>query len=112
MSILKSTTSNSFSKRTQLAPALVIIDRKSEYEISQIVDSKINCQQVCKLLYKVIWLEYKDTKDKSEWTFTSKLIYTTNLVSNFHITYPTGPCFSFDSLLSSEGTSQLLSTLL
>ena len=64
--MLEPTISNSFSKRTQLTSALVIIDRESEYENSWIMDSKINCQQICKLLYKVIWLGYKDTKDKSE----------------------------------------------
>jgi len=46
--MLKLTMSNFFSKRTQLAPTLVIID------VSQIVDFKIDHQQACKLLYKVI----------------------------------------------------------
>jgi len=45
---------NFFSKRTQLAPALVIINKKPKYEISWIVDSKINCQQAYKHLCKVI----------------------------------------------------------
>ena len=66
VSMLKPTTSNSFSKRTQLAPTPVIIDKKPKYEISQIVDSKINHWQTCKLLYKVIWLEYEDTGNESE----------------------------------------------
>ena len=44
----------------------VQIDREPKYEISQIVDSKIDCQQACKLLYKMIWLGYEDTRDKSE----------------------------------------------
>jgi len=66
MSMLKPTTSNTFSERIQLAPALVIIDREPKYEVSQIVDSKIDCQQACKLLYKVIWLEYEDTGDESK----------------------------------------------
>ena len=64
--MLEPTTSNTFSKRIQLAPALVIIDRKPEYEISWIVDSKIDYQWACKLLYKVIWLGYEDTGDKSK----------------------------------------------
>ena len=42
VSMLEPTTSNTFSKRIQLAPAPVIIDREPKYEISQIVDSKIN----------------------------------------------------------------------
>ena len=54
VSILKPAISNTFSKKIQLAPALVIIDGEPKYEISWIVDSKIDCQQACKLLYKVI----------------------------------------------------------
>ena len=54
VSMLETATSNTFSERIQLAPALVIIDGKPKYKISQIVDSKINCWQACKLLYKVI----------------------------------------------------------
>jgi len=89
VSILELTMSNSFSKRTQLALTLVIINRKPEYEISWIVDSKIDHQWTYKLLYKVIWLGYEDTEDKSKWIPTSKLTYAADLVSNFHIVYPT-----------------------
>ena len=64
--MLEPTMSNTFSKRIQLAPALVIIDREPKYEISWIVDSKIDHWQACKLLYKMIWLEYEDTGDKSK----------------------------------------------
>ena len=42
VSMLEPAISNTFSERIQLAPALVIIDREPEYEISRIVDSKIN----------------------------------------------------------------------
>ena len=83
--------SNSFSERTQLVPTPVIIDGKSEYEISQIVNSKIDCQWVYKLLYKMIWLGYEDTEDKSEWISVSELTHATDLVSDFHIAYPTKP---------------------
>ena len=54
VSMLEPATSNTFSKRIQPAPAPVIIDGEPEYEISQIVDSKINHWWTCKLLYKVI----------------------------------------------------------
>jgi len=64
--MLEPTTSNTFSEKIQLAPAPVIIDREPEYEISWIVDSKIDRQWACKLLYKVIWLGYEDTGDKSK----------------------------------------------
>ena len=91
VSMLEPITSNTFSERIQLASAPVIIDREPEYKISQIVDSKIDCRQACKLLYKVIWLGYEDTGDESEWIPASKLTHATDLVSDFHIAYPTKP---------------------
>ena len=87
-SMIEPTTSNSFSKRIQPVPAPVIIDSEPKYEISQIVDSKIDHQQTCKLLYKVIWLGYKDTRDKSEWISTLELTHSSDLISNFHLAYP------------------------
>ena len=89
--MLKPVISNSFSEKTQLASALVIIDRESKYKISWIVDSKIDCQQACKFLYKVIWLGYENTEDESEWILISKLTHATNLISNFHIVYAAKP---------------------
>ena len=91
VSMLEPATSNTFSERIQPAPAPVIIDREPEYEISWIVDSKIDCRQACKLLYKVIWLGYEDTGDESEWIPASELFHAVDLVSDFHITYPTKP---------------------
>ena len=89
--MLEPTTSNIFSERIQPAPALVIIDGEPEYKISWIVDSKIDRQWVCKLLYKVIWLGYEDTGDESKWIPTSELTHAMDLVSDFHIAYPTKP---------------------
>jgi len=89
--MLEPATSNTFSERIQLAPAPVIIDGKPEYEISQIVDSKIDRRRACKLLYKMIWLGYEDTGDKSEWIPTFELTHAADLVSDFHIAYPAKP---------------------
>ena len=89
--MLEPTISNTFSERIQLAPTPVIIDGEPEYEISRIVDSKIDRQWACKLLYKMIWLGYEDTGDESEWIPISKLTYAADLVSDFHIAYPTKP---------------------
>ena len=66
VSMLEPAMSNTFSKRIQLASILVIIDGEPKYKVSQIVDSKIDHWQARKLLYKVIWLGYKDTGDKSK----------------------------------------------
>ena len=91
MSMLKPATSNFFSKRTQLAPIPVIINSEPKYEISQIVDFKIDHWQTYKLLYKMIWLEYEDTENESEWIPISKLTHATDLVSDFYIMYPIKP---------------------
>ena len=91
VSMLEPATSNTFSERIQLASAPVIIDGEPKYEISRIVDSKIDHRRACKLLYKVIWLEYEDTGNKSEWIPTSKLSHAIDLVSDFHIAYPAEP---------------------
>ena len=91
VSMLKPAMSNTFSERMQLVSTPVIIDGEPKYEISQIVDSKIDCWQACKLLYKVIWLGYEDTGDKSEWIPTSELSHAADLVSDFHIAYPAKP---------------------
>jgi len=91
ISMLEPATSNTFSERIQPAPAPVIIDREPKYEISRIVDSKIDHRWACKLLYKVIWLEYEDTGDKSKWIPASKLSHVADLVSDFHIAYPAKP---------------------
>jgi len=64
--MLEPAISNTFSKRIQPVPTPVIIEQEPEYEISQIVDSKIDYRQACKLLYKVILLGYEDTGDKSK----------------------------------------------
>ena len=56
VSMLEPAISNTFQQCSEPLPAPVIIDGEPEYKISKIVDSKIDCQRACKLLYKVIWL--------------------------------------------------------
>jgi len=54
VSMLEPVTPNTFQQCSEPLPAPVIIDGEPEYEISKIVDSKIDRQRACKLLYKVI----------------------------------------------------------
>jgi len=64
--MLEPAISNTFPQCFKPLPAPVIIDEEPEYEISRIVDSKIDYWRTCKLLYKVIWLGYEDTNNNSE----------------------------------------------
>jgi len=87
ISMLKPATPNTFQQRSESLPALVIIDREPEYEISKIVDSKINRRRACKLLYKVIWLGYKDTNNDFKWLPAMELEHAKELLNDFHIKY-------------------------
>jgi len=64
--MLEPTTLNNFQQHSEPPPVSVIIDGELEYEISKIVNSKIDRRRACKLLYKVIWLGYEDTDNDSE----------------------------------------------
>jgi len=88
VSMLKPATPNTFQQRSEPPPAPVIIDGEPEYEISKIVDSKIDCWRACKLLYKVIWLGYEDTDNDSEWLPAVELEHAKELVNDFHLKYP------------------------
>jgi len=91
VSMLEPITPNTFQQHSEPLPAPVIIDREPEYEISKIVDSKIDRQKVYKLLYKVIWLGYEDTDDDSKWLPVMELEHVKELVNNFYLKYPTKP---------------------
>jgi len=88
VSMLEPFTPNTFQQRSEPPPTPVIIDGEPEYKISKIVDSKIDCWRAYKLLYKVIWLGYKDTDDDSEWLPAAELEHTKELVNDFHLKYP------------------------
>jgi len=91
VSMLEPTTLNNFQQRSKPPPAPVIIDREPEYEISKIVDSKIDHRRACKLLYKVIWLGYEDTDNDSEWLPATELEHAKELLNDFHLKYPVKP---------------------
>jgi len=88
VSMLEPATPNTFQQRSEPPPALVIIDGEPEYEISKIVDFKIDRRRACKLLYTVIWLGYKDTDNDSEWLPATELEHAKELLNDFHLKYP------------------------
>jgi len=91
VSMLRPATPNTFQQCSEPLLALVIIDREPKYEISKIVDSKIDRQRAYKLLYKVIWLGYEDTDNNSKWLPVMELEHAKELVNNFHLKYPFKP---------------------
>jgi len=88
VSMLEPSTPNAFQQCSEPPPIPVIINGEPKYEISKIVDSKIDYRMACKLLYKVIWLGYEDTNNNSEWLPAAELEHAKELVNNFHLQYP------------------------
>jgi hypothetical protein len=88
VSMLELSTPNSVPNRIQPLPPPVIID---EYEISKILDSKLDKKRACKLLYLVQWSGYEGTDEETSWILANKLGHASKIVSEFHLCYPNKP---------------------
>ena len=78
---------NQIPNHVQPMPPPIEIDDELEYEIAEILDSKINNRWRCKLLYFVCWMGYKGTDEKNSWLPAMELDHTQELVSKFHAHY-------------------------
>ena len=89
---LELATPNTIQEQFQPPLPAVEVDGKLEYEIAEILDSKIdNCHQHCKLLYLVRWAGYQDTDEETSWLLATELGNTLELVQDFHHHYPEKP---------------------
>ena len=70
----------------------IMVDDEPEFEISEILDTKIdNRHRACKLLYLVRWTGYEGTDKETSWILASKLGHASELVADFHKAYPAKP---------------------
>ena len=92
VSMLEPCTPNSIPNRIQPPPPPVLIDGEPKYEISEILDSKLdNWRCLCKLLYLVRWFGYEGTDDETSWLPANELAHASDIVSDFHVKYPSKP---------------------
>ena len=91
VSMLEPATPNKILNCIQSPPPPVEVQGELEFEISEVLHSKIDNQCSCKLLYLVQWLGYKNTDDKFSWLPTMKLDHARDLISSFHSAYPLKP---------------------
>ena len=69
-----------------------MVDDEPEFEISEILDTKIdNCHRACKLLYLVRWTGYEGTDEETSWILASELGHASELVADFHAAFPAKP---------------------
>jgi hypothetical protein len=69
----------------------VEVDGKIEYEIAEVLDSKIDKRRRIKLQYLVKWTGYEGTDEESTWIFPDELANAQELVQDFHKKYPDKP---------------------
>ena len=65
ISMLEPSTPNEFLNQTETPPLPIIIDRETEFKISEILDSKIDKHHKCKLQYLVKWSGYEGTDEET-----------------------------------------------
>jgi len=76
----------------QPPPPLVEVDGELEFEISEILNSKVDCRRrSCKLLYLVHWSGYEGTDEETSWLLTTELGNATELLGDYHVRYPDKP---------------------
>jgi hypothetical protein len=88
VSQLEPTIPNSIPNCVQPPPLPIEINGELEYEITEILDSKVDQWRSCKLLYLVCWLGYEGTEQETEWLPTTELGHAPDLVADFHSRYP------------------------
>ena len=70
----------------------MLVEGKSEFEVSEILDSKVDRRRcLCKLLYLVHWSGYEGTDEETSWILASKLGHASELIEEFHRAYPNKP---------------------
>ena len=79
---------NTIPNRTQPPPPPVEVDGEPEFEISEILNSKIDHRhKTCKLLYLVWWSGYKGTDEETLWLLATELGNATELLDKYHSRY-------------------------
>ena len=89
--MLEPATPNTIPNRVQSPPPPTNIDGELEYEIAEVLDSKLDRRRLCKLLYLVCWLGYEGTDEEFSWLPATELEHATDLISDFHTSYPDKP---------------------
>ena len=95
VSMLEPAQGNIIPERSQSPLPLVEIDGKPEYEISKILDSKIDKRRKhCNIIYLVWWTGYKGTDKETSWILANELGHASEIVTDFHKAYldKPGPC--------------------
>ena len=88
VSQLKPAIPNTILDQIQPPLQLVEVDGEPEFEISEILDSKVDRRRrSCKLLYLVRWSGYEGIDEETSWLLATELGNTTELLEGYHVRY-------------------------
>jgi hypothetical protein len=76
---------------TEDPPPPVEVDGEIEYEIAEILDTKLDRHRRCRLQYLVKWSGYEGTDEETSWITADELAHAQELVQDFHKAYPNKP---------------------
>ena len=82
---------NDILNRVSSPPPPIEVQGELEYEIAEILDSKLDRRHACNLLYYVRWLGYEGTDEEYSWLPATELTHAPDLTSDFHAAYPDKP---------------------
>jgi hypothetical protein len=92
VSQLEPATPNTIPNCIQPSPPPVEVNREPEYEISEILDSKLDRRRrQCQLLYLVRWSGYEGMDEETSWLLATELGNASKLVLDYHSAYPDKP---------------------
>ena len=91
VSMLEPAASSSIPNRTEDLPPPVEVDGEIEYEIAEILDTKLDRRFRRKLRYLVKWTGYEGTDEETTWISADELNHAQELVNDFHVKYPDKP---------------------
>jgi hypothetical protein len=108
VSQLEPATPNTIPNCIQPPPLPVEVNGEPEYEISKILDSKLDWwRRQCQLLYLIQWSGYEGTDKETSWLLAMELRNASELVSDYHSAYLDKPgpiqLWSIQIVHNSEG---------
>jgi len=93
VSQLKTSLQSSIPNHVQPPPPPIEVNGEVEYEVKEILDSKIDRRRChCQLLYLVCWAGYAGTDEETLWLLTTELDHASELIEDFHHKYLLRPC--------------------
>jgi hypothetical protein len=82
---------NPFEGRAEPPPEPIELDGDLEYEVTEILSSRLDRRRREPLMYLVKWAGYEGTDEETSWIPAADLEHAPELVSEFHRQYPEMP---------------------